>query len=307
MPEPVSAPVTPGPPAGAGNGAIHDIGYRHYDGERLGRGAIARSLFVESAKGAYGIGRTARSKIMPMVLLVAMCLPAVVIVVLTAVTGANRLVAGYEGYVINLQLVIAIFVASQAPALVSRDLRFRVVSLYFSRPLERADYVRAKLAAMVAAVFALIALPLTILFVGALVAGLPLSGQLPDFARSLVGGLLTALLLAVIGTVIASVTPRRGLGVAAVIAVLLVVMGVQGATQEIAFSYGAETLATYLRMLSPFTLVDGIQASLLGGDTVLFVPPPDTAGGLVFAGVAVAFVLLGYALLSLRYRKVSVS
>ena len=73
-----------------------------------------------------------------------------------------------------MQVVIAIFVAAQAPAVMSRDLRYRVISLYFSRPLGRSDYVQAKYAAMVTALFVLMALPLTILFLGALLAKLPL-------------------------------------------------------------------------------------------------------------------------------------
>ncbi|HEY8718270.1 MAG TPA: hypothetical protein VIM26_06720, partial [Pengzhenrongella sp.] len=72
---------TPSDVAGAGRrpnqGVIHDLGYRHYEGPRLGRRHITRALFIESAKGAYGLGRSARSKVMPMILLGAMCLPAV--------------------------------------------------------------------------------------------------------------------------------------------------------------------------------------------------------------------------------------
>ena len=57
-------------------GVIHDLGYRHYDGPRLGRAHITRALFVDSARGAYGLGRPARNKITPMLLLGAICLPA---------------------------------------------------------------------------------------------------------------------------------------------------------------------------------------------------------------------------------------
>ena len=61
----------------SGQGVIHDLGYRHYDGPRAGRQYIARALFLESAKGAYGLGRSAKSKIMPMLLLAAICMPGV--------------------------------------------------------------------------------------------------------------------------------------------------------------------------------------------------------------------------------------
>ncbi len=288
-------------------GVIHDIGYRHYDGTRLGRRYIAWSLYVESAKGAYGLGRAGRTKIMPMLLLAAMCLPAIVIVVGTAVTGAGELVGNYTTYVLNLQIVIAVYVASQAPVSVSRDLRFGVTSLYFSRPLERIDYVTAKFAAMATAVFALIALPLTILFVGALLARLPIGEQIPDYLRAMAGGMLVALVLAAIGLAIAAMTPRRGLGVAAVITVLMVLAGLQGAAQEIALDQGAETLAGYLGLVSPFTLVDGVQSALLGADSMLPASPPGAAGGAVFAAVTAVVVMGSFAGLLLRYRKVAVS
>jgi ABC-2 type transport system permease protein len=289
-----------------GQGVIHDLGYRHYDGPRLSRGHLTRALFLESAKGAYGLGRSVRSKVMPMLLLAAMCLPALIIAVIAAVTEVDELPGGYTSYVLNVQLLAMIYVAGQAPASVSRDLRFRVMPLYFSRPLHRIDYVAAKYAAMTAAVFFLMALPLTIMFVGALLAKLPIDEQLPDYARSLTGALLVALVLAGISLVIAAVTPRRGLGVAAIIAVLAILAGVQASVQGIAVEQGERTVAGYAGLLSPFTLVDGIQHSLLGAETPLPEGPPGTIGALVFLGVTVLVVAACFGALVLRYRKVSI-
>ena len=301
---PAAAPARTGT---APVGVIHDIGYRHHAGPRLGRSAIRRALFAESLRGAYGLGRTGRAKVVPLLLLVAMCLPALIIVVIAAVIGAPELPGNYPSYVMNLQLVIALYVAGQAPASVSRDLRFRTMSLYLSRPLERIDYVVAKYAAMAAAVLVLIALPLTIMLVGALVAGLPLAEQVPDYLRAMGGAVLHALVLAGIGLVIAAMTPRRGLGVAAVITVLLVLQGIQATAQAIAFEEGRETIAGYLGLISPFTLVEGVQHQLLGAATSLPAGPPGVAGGLVFLGVSLLLVVSCFGILLLRYRRVSVS
>ena len=286
-------------------GAIHDIGYRHYDGERRGRSYIRRSLYVDSLKGAYGLGRSARYKVMPMILLAVMCLPGGVIVAITAVTNGDELFGDYPSYVLNLQLVVLIFIASQAPVTVSRDLRFRVMSLYLSRPLERVDYVIAKYAAMASALFVLTAAPLTIMFGGALVVGLSITEQIPDYLRAMVGAVLISLILGGIGLVIAAITPRRGFAIAAIIAALLVLAGVQGILQEIA---GAESLAIapYLGLLSPFTLVLGVQSSLLGAASPL-PPPPGATGALLFSAAALLIVAGSYAILLLRYRSVSVS
>jgi ABC-2 type transport system permease protein len=287
-------------------GVIHDIGYRHYDGERRGRSYIRRSLYVDSFKGAYGLGRSARYKVMPMILFAVMCLPAGVIVAITAVTNADELFGDYPSYVLNLQLVVLIFLAAQAPATVSRDLRFGVMSLYFSRPLDRVDYVVAKYAAMASALFVLTAVPLTIMFAGALVVGLPIAEQIPDYLRAVAGAGLISLILGGIGLVIAAITPRRGLAVAAIIGVLLVLVGVHGILEEIA---GANSLAIapYLGLLSPFTLVTGVQSSLLGAASPVSPPPPGVTGALLFSGAALLIVALPFAILLLRYRSVSAS
>lgn len=304
MPSDTTVPVTVDP-HGA-QGIIHDIGYRHFDGERRGRGYIRRSLFVDGVRGAYGLGRSGRSKVMPMLLLAVMCLPALAIVAITAVTGATELVAGYPAYLLNLQLVVSIFVAAQAPVLVSRDLRFGVTALYFSRPLERLDYVLAKYGAMTSALFVLTATPLTIMFLGALLVGLPVGAQVPDYVRAVTGAALLSAILAGIGLVIAAVTPRRGLAVAAVVTVLVVVSGVQAVAQEIAYEEGAGDAAAYLSLVSPYTLVQGVQSSLLGATSPLPVPP-GAAGTAVFALAVLLLVGGCVAALLLRYRSVSVS
>jgi ABC-2 type transport system permease protein len=289
---------------GRNQGVIHDLGYRHYDGPRLGRAVITRALFVESAKGAYGLGRSARSKVMPMILLAAMCLPAIIIAIVTVVTKADA--PSYTAYLLNTELLVMVYVAGQAPASVSRDLRFRVISLYFSRPIRRIDYVAAKYAAMAVALLVFMVLPLTILFAGALLAKLPIGDQVPNYLRSLAGAVLLALVLAGIGLVIAAFTPRRGLGVAAVIAVLAMLAGVQAAVQAIADDQGRDTFAGYAGLISPFTIVDGVQSALLGADTVLPAQPPGIAGGLVFLLAALLIVAGTFGALLMRYRKVSI-
>ena len=290
---------------GREHGVIHDIGYRHYDGPRLGRAYVARSLFTESLKGSYGFGRAARTKVMPMLLLAAMCVPTLIIVVVASVTGGDQLPVGYTEYLTQLQVVIAVYVAAQAPASVSRDLRFGIVPLYFSRPMRRVDYLRAKYAASAAAVFALLAAPLTILFIGALLTEMPLGEHLPDYLRSLAGAALMAVVLAGIGMVIAAFTPRRGLGIAAIVSVLLVLAGVQTASQAIAIEEGADTVAGYLGRLAPFARGDGVPPELFGTDTVRWVGPPGAVGTAVFVAVTVLLVAGSYGLLLRRYRRVT--
>jgi len=76
-------------------------------------------------------------------------------VAVAVATKAKELPVDYTRYAIIMQAVISLYVASQAPQSVSRDLRFKTVPLYFSRPIETADYVRAKFAALASALFIL--------------------------------------------------------------------------------------------------------------------------------------------------------
>lgn len=291
----------------SGSGVIHDIGYRHYDGPRLGRGYVLRSLFLQSLLGAYGVGRSVKSKVMPLLLLAIMCVPAIIIVAVVVGLGQDSLPIKYTTYPVVMQAVIAIFVAAQSPQLVSRDLRFRLTSLYFSRPLLRSDYVLAKFAAMTSALFLLIALPLTILFGGALLAKLPPAAEVRHYLQGLAGALLFAIVLAGVGLLLAAFTPRRGLGVAAIIAVLLVSFAAVITVQGIATEQGADTIVYYAGLFSPFTLVEGVQVWLLGGERTHDIGAAGTLVGPVFLGVTVALIVGSYVLLLLRYRRVSVS
>jgi ABC-2 type transport system permease protein len=287
----------------ARTGAIHDIGYRHYDGPRLGASYIRRSLFVETLRGAYGLGRSARSKVMPFLLLAVMVLPALVIGIVTSYLGFSSLPLNYTEYVVTLQVAVTVFLGSQSPAVMSRDLRFRVTALYFSRPLSRQQYVQAKFAGMAAALFLLMGLPITLLLAGALLAELSLADQLPDYLRAMTGAALYALVLAALGLVIAAMTPRRGVGVAAVVGVFLVLSGMQAAVRAMAEEFGNDTFTGYAGLISPYTLVDGVIAGLLGAESSVGQGPPGALGVAVFTAVAVLLVVGCYAALVARYRK----
>ncbi|MFF0624773.1 ABC transporter permease subunit [Streptomyces sp. NPDC004296] len=287
-----------------GGAYIHNIGYRHYDGPRLGRAYARRSLFSQSLRGAYGLGRSAKSKVLPMLLFGVMCLPAGIMVAVTMFTKAASLPVGYTRYAIFLQAVIGLYLAAQAPQSVSRDLRFKTTPLYFSRPIERADYVMAKFAAMASALFILTAAPLVILYVGALLGKLDFVDQTKGFGQGLLCVALLSLLFAGIGLVVSALTPRRGFGVAAVIAVLTIPYGAVSAIQGIATLQGSEAAVGWLGLFSPITLIDGVQSTFLGGTSSF--PnglTPSTGAGVVYLLVSLLLIAGCYGLLMRRYRK----
>ncbi|MER5947529.1 ABC transporter permease subunit [Streptomyces sp. NPDC001904] len=284
---------------------IHNIGYRHYDGPRLGRAYARRSLFSQSLRGAYGLGRSAKSKVLPMLLFVVMCVPALIMVAVAVATKAKDLPLDYTRYAIVLQAVIGLYVASQAPQAVSRDLRFKTVPLYFSRPIERVDYVVAKYAAMASALFILTAAPLIVLYVGSLLAKLDFTEQTKGFGQGLVSVLLLSLLFAGIGLVVSAVTPRRGFGIAAVIAVLTISYGAVSTVQAIADAQDNAGAVSWLGLFSPITLIDGVQTAFLGATSAFpGVHGPSAGQGVVYLLVVLGLIAGSYGLLMRRYRKV---
>ena len=291
-------------PAG---GVIHDIGYRGYDGARLGRGYVLRSLYLQGLRSTYGLGRTARTKVLPILLLIGTLLPAVILVAVEVYAKQDTQLLSYNRYAMFLVPVIGIFVAAQAPQLISRDLRFRTVTLYFSRPLTREDYVLAKFGALASALFILLSAPILVLSVGGVLAKFGVWQQTKNFLAAEVGALVFALILTGVSAVLAAATTRRGMGVAVIITVLSVSYTAAVSVQGIAQSYNNLTLAGYLGLFSPFTLADGVQIALVNAPTSTPAPPPGTGGEAIFIVVAVALVAGCYGLLLRRYRKLNAS
>ncbi|MGP3958451.1 ABC transporter permease [Nonomuraea sp. 3N208] len=279
---------------------IYDIGYRHYDGPRLGRGYSTRALTLHSLRGVFGLGRPARSKIMPFALFVIMLLPAVVSIATMAL--AQQRIIQYSGFAVLMQAVVAIFLASQAPTVVAPDLRFRVLPLYLSRPVSITEYVVAKVAAMTVALFLLVAVPLTLVYVGEVVVDMPGPPATGEYVGSIAMALVLALLLAAFGLALASFTPRRGLGVASVIVVYLLSSASVPMVYGALYSSGNESGAAWAWLLNPFWLVDSVQSWLFN------TPPHSIEGsgypnGPASAVILVVLIGIGLAALALRYRK----
>ena len=284
---------------------IHNIGYRNYNGPRLGRAYARRSLYSQSLRGSYGLGRSVKSKVLPMLLFVVMCLPAAIMVAVAVATKAHDLPVSYTRYAIIMQAVISLYVASQAPQSVSRDLRFKTVPLYFSRPIETADYVRAKFAALASAMLILTGAPLIVLYVGALLAKLDFADQTKGFAQGLVSVTLLSLLFSGIGLVIAAITPRRGFGIAAIIAVLTISSGAVSTLQAIADAQNSTSAIPWIGLFSPVTLIGGLQSAFLGASSAF--PGgvgPSHAQGVVYVLAVLGLIAATYGLLIRRYRKV---
>jgi ABC-2 type transport system permease protein len=305
-----------------GTGVIHDIGYQTYDGPRLGRRSIALALCWHSLRAAFGFGRGAKAKIIPVIAFVIMCSPAVVNAVVMALGRSPSRVISYDAYVGVLRvLVLVVFIAAQAPELVSRDLRSRVLPLYFARPIRRHDYPLAKSAAFVLALLALIDIPVLLLYAGTIMqvhGGAAIWAQTRAVIPGLLVGLMWAAVLAPVGLALACVSGRRAFSTGSVAIVLFMTWTLTAVLTKIAQTTGPHGTGAHLSsaaqisaaahlfgLISPFTVLDGVR-QWLGGTSPGIVADPG-GYGLAYGLVLLAFLGVSLAALVRRYASASVA
>lgn len=296
------------PDSRAPAGVIHDLGYRPYAGPRLGEDKVAWAFFRTGLRNTYGLGRSARSKVLPMGLLGLMLLPALILVGVLVqardLLGLDQQIVAYSTYPLTTQVLISVFVAAQAPALISRDLRFSTITLYLARPMRRSVYVLVRVASLTVATFILITAPLLLMYVGGLLADLPLARETGRFLAAVVGAGLLAACLAGPAAVVAALTIRRGLAVAAVIVVLLVSYTVVSTVQGIALDSGNDRVGEVAGLFSPYTLVNGVQVFLFDSPVATPTPPTGDAMGVVYLAATALTVLGSLGILIARYRRI---
>ena len=286
-------------------GTIYDLGYRHYDGPRLGRRGAIGAIVGAGLRAVFGLGRSGRAKILPWGTLVLALLPAGIAVAIRVLVGDIVDLYSYENYLWGIGALLPIFVAAQAPELVVNDIRHRVLPLYFSRPIGRFDYVLAKLIALSVALLGLTLLPVLLLFGGRVLAAEDLVAALGDEIGALPGilgsGVLHAVVLASLGLAICSLAARRAYAAGAVLAVFLIGSVVSGTFQE-QQDLGLAWVAPFS---NPLAILDGARELLFGG-SVAESPVAAADLPLVTYGVATAILLgISLAILAIRYHRVT--
>src|SRR5690606_34673123 len=109
---------------------------------------------------------------------------------------------------------------------------------------------------------------------------------------------ILAVLLASIGIALASVTPRRGLGVACVIAFYLFTSASSGVFHGVLSAIGRDTAASWSLLINPFFLVDAAMTALFATDAANDYPPGPWA-----CLIVVAVIALSVTGVLMRYRK----
>lgn len=284
-------------------GAIYDIGYRHYEGARRGRSEAISAIVGGGLRAVFGLGRSGRSKILPWGAVILALMPAIVAVAIRVLAGDIIDLYNYENILWEIGALFPIFLAAQAPELVVNDIRFRVLPLYFSRPISRADYVLAKLGALTLGMLALTLLPTLLLWLGRVLAAEDVVAALGDEIGALpaiVGsGVLHAVVLAVIGITISAIAGRRAYAAGAILAIFLIGSAVSGI-----FQAQGDGLEQFAPLMNPLAILDGTREWLFGGSVA---GSPVGAADLpmpIYGLATIVILAVCAAVLWIRYRSI---
>lgn len=275
-------------------GEIFDRGYQHYAGERLGRAHAVRALTIYSIKRGLGIKKKWTAKILPIILYAVAFIPAMVIIALLAFLPADELGIGFDSLYGTLETVILIFAAALAPEMLADDRRDNVLSLYFSRPITRWDYLGAKVAAMAFLMGTIVFGPPLLLYFGLiLTADSPVSYFFDNIGTLLkiIGyGVLLAAFFAALGLIIAQFTTRKGIAAAVLIVGTILLTGIANAFFE---AVSDQSWRGYLLFISPLEYLGAARVWIFGGQKTEFAEATDIPGilYLVFAGAVVAIAM----------------
>lgn len=282
---------------------IHDLGYRPYEGPRLGQGAVIGALFLTGLRNVFGLGRSGKSKVLPWILLGLNLLPALIMVGVLVMIGLDRLPVNYARYASTTQVLVSIFVAAQAPILFSHDQRHGSIVLYLARPLRATTYGLVRLASLWAAVLAFVVLPVLLLYVGALLAELDFWEQTTDALTAVMLAIVLAGMVSGISGLIASWSIRRGFAVVATMMVLLVGDGIAAIVQGISYDQGQPRIGEVAGLFTPYTLYRGL-VQVFDFSSATLTPPGGGVMSTAYVVVALGLVLACTALIAARFRKI---
>lgn len=206
---------------------IYDRGYRKYDGARTGVPGAIRSLVSHSIALALGLRRSARYKVIPVLIIVAAYLPAVVFVGAAALIPGEDVEAAffptYAGYYSYVIAAIYLFAGFTTPELLSADRRTGMLGVYLASPLNRASYLLGKAIAVVLLLLIVtFGPPLLMLIAYSLESTGPDSfvEWIKVFGQILAGSAVMGVIFASIGMAIAASTDRLMVATATILAAL---------------------------------------------------------------------------------------
>ncbi len=205
---------------------IYEQGYRRYEGSRTGVGGAIRTLVIHSIRAVLGLGRSARHKIVPVLVICFSYIPAMVFVGVAALLPdelGDEFVPSYADYYGFISAALLLFAGLVAPELLCTDRRTGMLGVYLASPLDRATYLLGKTIA-IATILAIVTIgpPMLLLIAFSLVdAGPDGWGEgFKVFFRILGAGALMSAFYASISMAVSAATDRKGAAIASTIGLL---------------------------------------------------------------------------------------
>lgn len=290
-------------------GAVYDLGYTPYDGERLGRRGARRTVFGDGIRRVMGIRRKARRKVLPWMLVVIAVLPPIAFVGISFfvpidVGEAFDPAQQHATFFTLGGTIVLLFAALAAPELLIPDRRDGVLSMLSSRPMTSNDYLGTRFASLVAIVAGFLLVPQLVLYVGqaAVDADGVLQGLidgLPNLPRILFAAVIYTVAYVPLGFVVASLSNRKGIAASVYIASMIALTGISEAIVQ----NGTFAGSRYFALLAPINTADAANAWVFGvNDNESLMAAADLDP--VFGVIAVAVVGLAATAFSVaRYRR----
>ncbi len=281
--------------------AIHDLGYRRYDGARVGPQGAFQALYVQGLRAMFGIGRPLATKAVPILVMLVSMLPALAL--LTASSASGGQVPVRYGQVIGPQLFLfVVFLAAQSPEVLSRDQQHGLLPLLFTRDVTRESYALARFTAIFSAMFIVSMGPLLLLYVGEIGIAVDPAAAFRKMGTRIWPVLgqstLSALAMTGVGATLASLTPRRAYATAAIFGSFLLMAAIASGLDGL-----AGVAVRTAEFLDPIRALR-TMALLFFGETTrgmeLNAPPPLLAYIALSVGLGVA----GLGLLVWRIRRI---
>lgn len=242
---------------------ILDRGYRRFEGDRSGVVGAVRSVAWHTVRSILGLGRSARHKVFPVIVLVVAFVPAIAFLAISVLLGdfGDEVRPEYWEFFGFSFVATIVFVALVAPEAIVRDRRDGMFALYLSTPLSRPTYVLAKVIAVLGTM-ALIVLGPPLLWVFGYTFQSQGPGGVVDWAgvvgRLVVAGLVICTVYTAVSLGVSSLTDRRAFASIAVVFVML------GATIVVNLLVDEAGLAEQWRVLDPIGVALEIPPRLFG-------------------------------------------
>jgi ABC-2 type transport system permease protein len=243
-------------------GEVYDRGYKHYDGERLGRKHAFWALVCYSIQRALGLKKRWTAKIVPIIIYVVAAGSVLIMIGLEAFLDETTM--NYAEFYVFIFATLGLFVATCAPEMLCSDRRENVLALYFSRAITRLDYVLAKLFAMAILTLTVSLVPHVLLWLfRQLIAdnqAEAFKNSFDDLGKIVITGTLIAFYLGSIGLVISSFTKRKPIAIAIIIVGWVITESFIGIFTE---AVQDRTWSKYLDLFSPLLCARDLAFSLL--------------------------------------------